>query len=58
MNQSEEAREAQGIWEALQDLADLLWDRYEQEFLDSYLEKEAEKDALERWFEEEMDARD
>ena len=43
-----EASEALRLWEALQNLSDLLWDRYEEAFLDTYLERESEKYAQQR----------
>jgi len=43
MKDQKEVRIALEIWNLINELGDLLWDRYEEEFLEIYLKEEDDK---------------
>jgi len=43
MNNQEEIQTAWAIWHLMARLNELIWDRYENEFIEQYLELEEEK---------------
>lgn len=43
MNNEEEIKTAWSIWHLMARLNELIWDRYENEFIEKYLELEEEK---------------
>lgn len=46
MNNQKEIQIAREIWDLLNQLSDLLWDRYEKAFLDIHIEEENTKFLL------------